>query len=56
MSTEAGKALRAPDAAKLLVELGAVAAPSSPDEFARQLREIAVRWGKLIRERNIRAD
>ena len=56
MSAEAGKALRAPEPAKMLVELGAVAAPSSPDEFARQLREIAARWGKLIRERNIRAD
>jgi tripartite-type tricarboxylate transporter receptor subunit TctC len=56
MSAEAGKALRAPDAAKLLAELGAVPAPSSPQEFARQLREIAARWGKLIRERNIRAD
>jgi len=56
MSGEAGKALRAPDAAKLLAELGAVPAPSSPQEFARQLREIAARWGKLIRERNIRAD
>ena len=56
MNAEVGKALRAPDTEKRLAELGAVSAAGSPEEFGRQLRDIARRWGKLIRDRNIRAE
>ena len=56
MSTEAGKALRAPDVQKRLADLGAVPAPTSPDEFGAILRREGERWAKLIRDKNIRAD
>ncbi|HZR70262.1 MAG TPA: tripartite tricarboxylate transporter substrate binding protein [Burkholderiales bacterium] len=50
------KALESPDVQKRLADLGAVPAPSSPDEFRKILRDEGERWGKLIREKNIRAD
>lgn len=56
MNAEAVKALRAPDVEKRLDELGAVPAPSSPEEFAAILKRDGDTWGKLIREKNIRAD
>ena len=56
MSAEAGKALRAPEVQKRLADLGAVPVPSSPEEFAATLRREGERWGKLIRDKNIRAD
>jgi tripartite-type tricarboxylate transporter receptor subunit TctC len=56
MSAEASKALRTPDVEKRLDELGAVPAPSSPEQFAAILKHDGEVWGKLIREKNIRAD
>jgi tripartite-type tricarboxylate transporter receptor subunit TctC len=56
MNAEAVKALRAPEVEKRLDELGAVPAPSSPEQFAAILKRDGEIWGKLIREKNIRAD
>ena len=56
MNSEVGKALRAPDVQKRLTDIGAVPAPTLPEEFARILRGTGERWGKLIRDKNIRAD
>jgi tripartite-type tricarboxylate transporter receptor subunit TctC len=56
MNAETVKALRTPDVEKRLDELGAVPAPSSPEEFAAILKRDGEVWGKLIREKNIRAD
>jgi tripartite-type tricarboxylate transporter receptor subunit TctC len=56
MNAEVVKALRAPEVQKRLADLGAVAAPSSPEEFRKILRGEGERWGKLIKEKNIRAD
>jgi tripartite-type tricarboxylate transporter receptor subunit TctC len=56
MNAEVVSALQAPDVRKRLGEIGAVPAPSSPEEFRKILRNEGERWGKLIREKNIRAD
>jgi tripartite-type tricarboxylate transporter receptor subunit TctC len=56
MNAEVVKALRAPDVEKRLDELGAVPAPTSPEQFAAILKRDGETWGKLIREKNIRAD
>ncbi|MGH8700472.1 MAG: tripartite tricarboxylate transporter substrate binding protein [Burkholderiales bacterium] len=56
MSAELGNILAAPDVQKRMAELGAVPAASTPEEFSRELRAISVRWGRLIRDRNIHLD
>jgi tripartite-type tricarboxylate transporter receptor subunit TctC len=56
MNAEVVKALRSPEVEKRLADIGAVPAPSSPEEFGKILRGEGERWGKLIREKNIRAD
>ena len=56
MNAEAVKALKSPEVEKRLDELGAVPAPTSPEEFAAILKRDGQVWGKLIREKNIRAD
>jgi len=56
MNAEVVSALRAPDVEKRLDDLGAVPAPSSPEQFAAILKRDGETWGKLILEKNIRAD
>ena len=56
MNAEVVKALRAPEVVARLTELGAVPAPSSPEEFAAILKRDGDTWGKLIREKNIHAN
>jgi tripartite-type tricarboxylate transporter receptor subunit TctC len=56
MNAEVVKALRAPDVVARLNELGAVPAPSSPEQFAAILKRDGESWGKLIREKNIHAN
>jgi tripartite-type tricarboxylate transporter receptor subunit TctC len=56
MNAEVVKALRAPEVEKRLDDLGAVPAPSTPEQFAAILRRDGETWGKLIREKNIRAE
>jgi tripartite-type tricarboxylate transporter receptor subunit TctC len=56
MNAEVVKALNEPDVRKRLADLGAVPAPTSPEEFRKILRNEGERWGKLIRDKNIRAD
>jgi tripartite-type tricarboxylate transporter receptor subunit TctC len=55
MNAEIVKALRSPEIAARLADIGGVAAPSSPEELSEILRREGERWGKLIRARNIRA-
>jgi tripartite-type tricarboxylate transporter receptor subunit TctC len=50
------KALKSPEVEKRLEDLGAVPAPTSPEEFAAILKRDGEVWGKVIREKNIRAD
>ena len=56
MSEELGRAMRAADMQKRLTEIGAVAQGSTPAEFAATLARERERWGKLIREKGIRAE
>jgi tripartite-type tricarboxylate transporter receptor subunit TctC len=56
MNAELVKALTAPDMEKRLDELGAVPTPGSPEQFAAILKRDGETWGRLIREKNIRAD
>jgi tripartite-type tricarboxylate transporter receptor subunit TctC len=56
MNAEAVKALKTPEVEKRLDDLGAVPAPTSPEEFAAILKRDGEVWGKVIREKNIRAD
>jgi tripartite-type tricarboxylate transporter receptor subunit TctC len=56
MNAEVVKALRSPDVEQRLDDLGAVPAPTSPEQFAAILKRDGQIWGKLIREKNIRAD
>lgn len=53
---ESKNALLAPDVQAKLVQLGGEAAPASPQELGALVREQYERWGKIIRENNIRAD
>ena len=56
MNVEAVKALGAPEVVARLNDLGAVPAPSTPEQFAAILKRDGEVWGKLIREKNIRAE
>jgi tripartite-type tricarboxylate transporter receptor subunit TctC len=56
MNAEVVKALGTPEVVGRLNELGAVPAPSSPEQFAAILRRDGEIWGKLIREKNIHAN
>ena len=56
MSEELGRAVRAPEMQKRLAEIGAVPMPSTPAEFTATLSRERERWGKLIREKGIRAE
>jgi tripartite-type tricarboxylate transporter receptor subunit TctC len=56
MNSEVVKALKSPEIQKRLDDLGAVPAPTSPEQFAAILKRDGEVWGKLIREKNIRAD
>jgi tripartite-type tricarboxylate transporter receptor subunit TctC len=56
MNAEVVKALHAPEVVARLTDLGAVPAPSSPEQFAAILKRDGDTWGKLIREKNIHAN
>jgi len=47
-------ALADADVKQKLVKTGAVPTPSTPEEFARFLRDELARWGKVIREKGIK--
>ena len=50
------KALNDPDVRKRLLENGAEAMPGTPDQFAKTLRSEIVKWGKVVKAANIKAD
>jgi tripartite-type tricarboxylate transporter receptor subunit TctC len=56
MNGELVKALKAPDVAGKLTDIGGIPAPTSAEEFTRILRREGERWGKLIRDKKIRAE
>jgi tripartite-type tricarboxylate transporter receptor subunit TctC len=49
-------ALAAPDMRERLIRSGAMPAPLPTAEFAKLMREELARWGRVVREKNIKAD
>ncbi|HUG24803.1 Bug family tripartite tricarboxylate transporter substrate binding protein [Piscinibacter sp.] len=56
LNTEINKILRQPAFAERLAVIGAVPAPGSPQDFATRAQIDSVRFGALIKARNIRGD
>ena len=50
------KALAMPDIRDRLASMGATLVGSSPEQFAAFVKQETARWGKVIRDNNIRAD
>lgn len=56
VSTEAARALSQPDVKKRLMDAGIIATSSSPEGFAAYTRAETAKWGKVIRDANIKGD
>jgi tripartite-type tricarboxylate transporter receptor subunit TctC len=56
LKTEIHKALADPEVKERLANLGAVVAPTSPQELAALIRAEHERYGKLIREADIKVN
>lgn len=50
------RALRSPDVIERLGVIGQTAAPSTPEEFARQIRAEFERWGKVVKASGAKVD
>jgi tripartite-type tricarboxylate transporter receptor subunit TctC len=48
--------MRDPEVRAKLAQNGVVPAANSPEEFGRYLRDEYARWGRIIREKGIKAD
>jgi tripartite-type tricarboxylate transporter receptor subunit TctC len=53
---EVAKALAQPDVRKIWEQQGAVAGGEPPAEFARLVRSEVVRWGKVVKDANVKID
>ncbi len=49
-------ALADPEIAHKLIDVGAVPAPSTPEELAAFLKSELARWGKVVRDNNIKPE
>lgn len=56
MNAEVNRALAMPNVQQRIADIGGVAAPMSPQEFAKKTQDDSERFGKLIKERNIQAN
>ena len=56
VSTETARALSQPDVKKRLLDAGIIAMSSSPENFAAYTRAETAKWGKVIRDANIKGD
>jgi tripartite-type tricarboxylate transporter receptor subunit TctC len=56
VSTDAARALSQPDVKKRLLDAGIIAMSSSPENFAAYTRAETAKWGKVIRDANIKGD
>jgi len=45
-----------PDVKAAMLQLGAVGVASTPEQFGELIRSETVKWGRIIRDKNIRAD
>jgi tripartite-type tricarboxylate transporter receptor subunit TctC len=55
MNAELAKVLKIPAVQERLTQMGVQVAASSPDDFGKFIRNEVDRWGKVVRENNIRA-
>jgi tripartite-type tricarboxylate transporter receptor subunit TctC len=53
---DTAKALQAPDIRARYEQLGMVPVGDRPEQFAKTIKEETVRWGKIVRERNLVAN
>ena len=56
MQKEIAKALQSPDIKAIWEQQGAVPGPQTPAEFAPFLRAEIVRWGKVVKDGNVKVD
>ena len=50
------KVLQIPDLKAKFENAGALAAPSTPEQYGARIQEEAVSWGKVVREANIKGE
>jgi tripartite-type tricarboxylate transporter receptor subunit TctC len=55
MNTELAKVLKIPAVQERLSQMGVQVTASKPDEFGKFIRNEVDRWGKVVRENNIKA-
>jgi tripartite-type tricarboxylate transporter receptor subunit TctC len=55
MNAELAKVLKIPAVQERLSQMGVQVASSSPDDFGKFIRNEVDRWGKVVRENNIKA-
>ncbi|MEY4153909.1 MAG: hypothetical protein RLZZ278_757, partial [Pseudomonadota bacterium] len=55
MNSEVAKALKIPAVQERLVQMGVVVTASSPADFDRFIRKEIDKWGKVVKENNIKA-
>ncbi|MBX9903047.1 MAG: tripartite tricarboxylate transporter substrate binding protein [Burkholderiales bacterium] len=55
-NAETVKALAAPDVKKRLMDAGIIATSSSPEAFSTYIRAETAKWGKVIKDANIKGD
>jgi len=55
MNSEVAKVLKIPAVQERLTQMGIVVTSSSPNEFDRFVRSEVDKWGKVVRENNIKA-
>ena len=56
MQKEIAKALQSPDIKGIWEQQGAIPGPATPAEFAPFLRSEIVRWGKVVKDGNVKVD
>jgi tripartite-type tricarboxylate transporter receptor subunit TctC len=56
LNSEINKALQAPDLQKKLSDQGADVAGSTPEQFAKLVRDEIARWGKVVKESGAKID
>ena len=56
LNAEIGKLMAAPDTKKALFDAGVEPTPSSPEEMAEYLQQELTRWGKVVKEADIRLE
>jgi tripartite-type tricarboxylate transporter receptor subunit TctC len=56
LNAEIGKLMAAPDTKKALFDAGVEPTPSTPEEMAEYLQQELTRWGKVVKEADIRLE